>query len=107
MSEEVKATEAKRMPAVTTIKLVSPLVTHKGSVSDLQIRAPKAREIVKMKVKPHTYYLDGRFITNEDVIMGYLELLTDHDRSVLEDLSAPDWNKAGEVIRDYVTETGN
>ena len=54
MVDAIAAVEAEDtpMPPVTELKLVTPLVTHGGSLTKISIREPKARDLAALKVSP-------------------------------------------------------
>lgn len=106
MADDVKAVDPAMPPAVT-IKLRSPLTAHGGPITTVTIKEPKARDMAAMKVSPNTYYTDGRFLIQHDVMMGYLERMTGLDRMTLDDLSSADFNACSSVARDYLNQMGD
>ena len=108
MADDVKPADAgSPMPSSVTIKLRSPLVSHGGPITSITVREPKARDMAQMKVSPSTYYVDGKFQINHDVMLGYLVLMTGQDRMTLEDLGSADFNALSSVSRDYLNQMGD
>lgn len=104
------------MPANVTLS--KPLTTHKGEITEIELRDITAKDLVEMRVSPLGFtnigsgigsarVTDQRVELRYDIAMGYLVRLSGIDEILLGALQAKDfekcvgavtklWNDAGE-----------
>lgn len=92
-------------PAGAVVPLSKSITTHKGSVSELVVRAPTFTDYISIGdidtpvasgVGPDGRPTQLEVRTNHEAIMRWASALTGHDRIVLSQLAPAD---AGELIR--------
>lgn len=101
-------------PRPDVLKLVNPLVTHAGSITELKIATPSAKTIIQTGV-PFEWRQDENdnayVVYNDRLCMKYLSAMTGRDELELEDIIAGDWiaarNKVFSAMNSFVGSTAN
>jgi len=81
-----------------TITLSAPITSHKGTMTEINVREPKARELIKYVKLPWKILADGSFEVNYDLAGKYLSDLSGVELPALEDMSAADFNSCVAAI---------
>jgi len=91
----------------TIIQLTHPITTHAGPVASLTLRDIVARDLVKMRTNPITFFADGHYEVNYALVMAYLVELSGVDDLTLGDLPGKDFAKCQRAITEMLVDMGN
>lgn len=100
-----------------TVPISKPLTTHKGEVTEIELRDITARDMVEMRVGPtsvsthaegigNARVVSQKFDIRYDIAMGYLTRLSGIDEILLGSLKAADFDKCVVAIQELWNEAG-